>query len=497
MRGRLEYAACFIVGFAVLALELLALRILAPRFGASSYVTGIVINVILVALALGYALGGRLADTHKSTAPAYLVILMCAVYLAGVFVSYTWLLAAVPPSSVKAGATVMVLLLFFVPTLLLAIVPPYFTGVMAPEHAVGRTAGRIYALSTLGSVCGGLFATFLSIPAFGSRNTFRIVIALLLGIAVAGLMKRTLKAFAGLLVLLCLASPAGYADGRVLYRGESEYNIITIVRADDRLYLKLNDSFGYHSESLDAATMLTGDYYDYFLLAPAVTDAKDTLILGNGAGTSMRQIGHFFRTRIDGVEIDPKLTELGRAYFGLKPSRKMRIFHEDARTFLNRNRRTYDVIVIDVYAGGPYVPFHVSTVEFYREVRRSLAPGGVVAVNVPFYALGTELADYFLSTIAVVFPEGTYRSGCVAYGFAAPVDAGVLRARLDRDALTPALKSLGQAIVARLDKVQASTRVLSDDHAPIETLTARLLDTPRTNYPDCTVPPLAVTAGER
>ena len=317
---------------------------LAPHFGTSSYVTGIIINGILLALAVGYLLGGAIADRRRSASFPFFAILGSAVYLGAMYTVYPAVLAELGRLPVIAGASVSVGLLFFTPMALLAFVPPYFIRILAGESEVGVTAGRIYAVSTLGSIGGGLSATFWLLPELGTRLTFLSAIAVLLVISVLGLTRahRLSPLALGLLPLLLL-SPGATSPG-ALYTAESIYNVIRVTEEDGRSYLKLNEDLGYHSMTPDSRTGLTGDYYDLFLFTHLLVDARETLVLGNGAGTTMTQIHGFFETRIDGVEIDRALTEVGRTFFGLPADDRIELHESDARAYLLHSDRRYDVV---------------------------------------------------------------------------------------------------------------------------------------------------------
>ena len=444
----------------------------------SSYVTGIIINIILLGLAVGYVLGGYVADRHHSWKLPYIVISLSALYLLVAFLLYTPLLESFSFRSVIIGSTLTLTLMFFIPMVFLAFIPPYLIRLIATREAVGRTAGNIYALSTLGSIAGGIMTTFVFIPYFGSRISFLITIFLLFTIATLGLIKFVSARIFLLLLLVPVYFLPDLKTGNYLYRGESEYNVITLSDNEGRLYLRLNDDFGHHSQSLDPKTMLSHDYYDYLLLPQMLLEAKTTLILGNGAGTSMKQTGHFFDTEIDAVEIDSKLTELGKIYFGLKLSDRMKIFHEDARTFMNRNNKKYDVILVDVYGGGPYVPFHVATEQFFNLVRSALTENGVAAVNIPFFSLDQELGQYYLNTIENVFPQTSFISGCVVYVFNSEMSLKKLYATLNNKNFSPELTELADKVVAHLKKISGTdlNRKLTDNYAPIEKMTFELLN---------------------
>lgn len=470
------YITCFVAGFAVLLIELSSFRLLAPYFGTSSYVTGIVINSILLALAVGYVAGGRAADYYLSSNLPYTVLIGSGVYLSCVYAGYPLLLDALSGTSPIGGTTFAMASMLFAPTALLGFVTPYYVRILSVQRLVGRTAGGVYAISTIGSIFGGISATFILIPSLGTRHTVLVAIILLLTVGAIGLVRKDRWSMLPVMTAVALLSVAKMPSSRDLFRQDSEYNVIRVMVDGDHKILRLNDNFGHHSQTLDSDTGLTDDYYDGFLLAQMLTNAKNTLILGNGAGTSMMQTARFFSTRLDGVEIDPKLTDIGRTFFGLQVSEQMRIIHEDARAFVNRNQLKYDVVYVDVYTGSAHVPFHLATREFYRRIRDSLSPDGVVAVNIPFYSLDSALGDLYLATIASVFTD-TYISGCVAYAFTSSMPTDRLWAKLESGTLPRILTELRNDIVSRLRKVTADVAqgVFTDDDAPVEMMTVELL----------------------
>jgi hypothetical protein len=275
-----------------------------------------------------------------------------------------------------------------------------------------------------------------------------------------------------LLLLLFISFTFVTADtSDFLYWPESEYNIIMVKVDQNERYLSLNKRFGHQSKSLNPETKLSGDYYDLFLVTQLFTDANTTLILGNGAGTSMMQVRHFFNARVDGVEIDPVLTDVGKDYFGLVLDDRTRIFHEDARTYLIKNTHKYDVIYIDIFAGSPYVPFHVTTLEFYRLVKASLSENGVVAINLPRYAGGTQLGEYLLNTIATVFPN-SFLSFHVLYAFNNPRNLEKLNASLNTNDIPPDLAPVASIALKNMQKVTRTSpeKIFTDNYAPVESM---------------------------
>lgn len=325
------YFTCFVTGLSILVLELTAFRLLAPFFGTSSYVVGAIINTILLALAVGYLVGGYTVDRYKSMRLPYLVVLACALYLTPIYLFYPQLLRILADYSVIAGAFLAIVVMFFIPMVLLALVPPYLIKLLLVKGKVGAASGLIFSISTLGSIIGGLFTTFLFIPYLGSQLTMLSTLVILYLLATVGLLiyrSRTVLLSTAVILPLLLSPDAKPA--KAIYYGESEYNVIMVAKAYDRHLLLLNDNLGLQSVSLNPDTQLAEHFYTDFFLLPYLLD-KDierTLILGNAAGTNMTSIAHYFPGQVDGIEIDPVITRLGERYFDLDLSDpQIRVIH--------------------------------------------------------------------------------------------------------------------------------------------------------------------------
>ena len=170
----------------------------------------------------------------------------------------------------------------------------------------------------------------------------------------------------------------------MLYETESPYQYISVVRLDDGArVLELNEGVAYHS-MWRRDSVLTGQYWDVFLLLPPLLgrEPRELLVIGNAGGTISRAYGRFYPSvSIDGVELDSKVTAAGRRFLGLGDNPRLRVITADGRPFLQRSRKRYDLIVVDAYR-QPYVPFYLATREFFTLAREHLEPGGMLAVNV-------------------------------------------------------------------------------------------------------------------
>ncbi|HZN90615.1 MAG TPA: fused MFS/spermidine synthase [Thermoleophilaceae bacterium] len=489
----------FVVGTGSLGAEIAAVRLLAPYFGASTVVWANTIGIVLVALSIGYWLGGRMADRNPQMRSLCLLALTAAGLLALVpFAADPMLDLAVDAlDEISAGAflgsLVGVLVLVAIPVLLLGAVSPYAIrlAVSSVEEA-GTVAGRLYALSTAGSLVGTLLSALLFIPLVGTRRTFLIFALAIALIAVAGLrpVKRWALAPAAIAALIALPVGTLKADtegsGRVIHETDTEYQYARVIEYDDGTRtLELNEGQAQHSiceaecdpgpgGPRDPRSVLTGDVWDGHLVLPfAARDEppRRVAILGNAAGTTSRAYEEFFPgTRVDGVEIDPELSEIGREYFDMNNPR-LHLYHEDARPFLRRIDANYDVISVDAYR-QPYIPFYLTTVEFFETVRDRLAPGGVLIVNAGHPEGQDELEKVLTATIGEVFPhvvrDPIEDTNTLIVASERPLSAERLRDAVPD--LTPELRGTALQAARRLEPRLRGGAVYTDDKAPVEWL---------------------------
>ena len=476
----------FVVGTGSLGAEIAAVRLLAPYFGASTVVWANTIGVVLVALAVGYWLGGRLGDRHPHMRGLCLLALAAAALLAAVpFAADPLLGVAVDAlDEISAGAffgsLLAVLVLVAVPVLLLGAVSPYAIRLAVSKvEEAGTVAGRLYALSTAGSLAGTLLSALLLIPLVGTRRTFLIFALAISIVAVAGLRPVRRYALAPAAIVVLIALPVGTlkakaGDGRVVHERETEYQYVRVIERDDgSRALELNEGQATHS-LYRPGTVLTGDVWDGHLVLPFAGRAevpRRVAILGNAAGTTSRAYEEFFpSTRVDGVEIDEDLSEIGRRWFDMDNPR-LRLFHEDARPFLRRIDTRYDVISVDAYR-QPYIPFYLATKEFFELARDRLARGGVVIVNAGHPEGQDDLEKVLTATLSEVFPhvlrDPIEPTNTLIVASEAPLSA----ARLERavPTLPPELRATARAAAARLGPPLAGGRVYTDDRAPVEWL---------------------------
>jgi spermidine synthase len=473
----------FVVGAASLGGEIAAARLLAPWFGDSTLIWANTIATVLLALSAGYWLGGRLADRQPSVARLSAIVLAAAGLFALVpFVAGPFLRTSVEAfDSFSAGAFVgsliAVLVLIALPMLLLGTVAPYAIrlAVVRVEEA-GAVAGRLYAISTLGSLTGVFLSALVLIPFLGTRRTFLGFALALALVAVVSLQRRWALAPAAVAALIAI--PVGTVkatgDGRVIWEQETPYQYARVVEAPDgERRLELNEGQAVHSVYAPG-TWLTGDYWDEFLVLPLAARAeppRSVAIVGNAAGTTARAYARYFpQTRVDGVEIDGALSEVGRELFDLRGPR-LHLHTDDGRTFLRASERRYDAIFVDAYR-QPYVPFHLATREFFQLARERLTLGGVVLVNVGHPERSDDLEQMLTATIGDVFAhvvrDPSQDTNTVLLATDASASADRLWAAMPR--LPRELRPVAADAAERLAAGLVGGRVFTDDRAPVEWL---------------------------
>lgn len=434
----------FSTGAVTLGMELSAARLLEPAFGNNQIVWAVLIGLILLYLAVGGWLGGRLADRYPHLPYLVGVATVAAISIALIpfFSSAVLRMAATGIEDFEvallAGSLIAVLLLFSVPGILLGTVSPWAVRLaVADVETTGQVAGRLYAIATAGSILGTFLPVLLLIPAFGTRWTF-FILALALA-AILTLITITTRARwiplvgLALIVLLALVGGAGKdvrsswdsgATGELIYEDESRYNYISVRKWGSEHHLKLNDGVGIHSV-YHPDMLLSQGIWDYFLLAPFFQHEANTsetihpqsispqnirpqnaLLIGLAAGTVSELITDIYGPiPITGVELDPQIIAVGRQYFAMNQP-NLTAVAADGRHWLAQQPADakWEMVAIDAYR-PPYIPFHLTTVEFFALVRDHMHENGVLAINVGRTDRNFALVDSLVATLGVVFPS--------------------------------------------------------------------------------------------
>ncbi len=496
MTARLDgRGTVFGAGLVSLGLELSAGRLLAPTFGTSELVWSAIIGLILLYLAVGYAVGGRWADRSPHALTLYLLLVGAGVsialvpLLAGPVLHWAAGGMAAWNLGLVVGPFAVVLLLFALPVTLLACVSPFVIRLSVEDVArSGAAAGRVTAWGTLGSFVGALLPNLVLIPSVGTRRTFLLLALLTLAMGLGGLWRVSRRWFWRLIWVLLLPlglwlrpAQAVKPTAGLLYETESSYNYIQVVETSDGTReLLLNEGQGIHSV-YRPDTVLTGGPWDGFLLAPYFSemrpDASRWLIVGLAAGTVARQVTEVYGPRpIVGVEIDPAIVAVGRQYFAMTEP-NLAVVVADGRTYLARSSRQFDVVVVDAYR-LPYIPWHLTTVEFFQEVRAHLSDQGVVAINVGYVPGDWRLVAALAATLRQVYSSvwmmpvpGTFNVLLLAS--VRPTTVPEIRHRVEMVA-DKRVSRVSRRMLPGMRLAPYGGMVFRDDLAPVEQLTDRL-----------------------
>ena len=481
------YQLVFLAGIGTMATEMSASRLLAPFYGSSTVVWANIIGLILVGLSVGYVLGGRLADRRPEPRVLGLVVIFAAVLIGIIpFVAAPILrITAEGLERVSAGAVVGSFfgsaLLFVPPVVLLGMVSPFAVRLAISRlDEGGRTVGKLYALSTIGSLLGTFLPVLVFIPLVGTQRTMLGTAALIAGSGALLLGVRYLIPAVVLAGMIVLHPGAVKQRDGLLYEKESLYQFVQVVSVDDARYLYLNEGFAVHS-IWRPDHVLTGGEWDMFLTTPPLVGRPVTrvAVLGNAAGTTARAMGVYYpQAVIDGVEIDPEVSRTGAALLGLTDNPNLRVVTADARPYLETlpPETLYDIIMIDAYR-QPYVPFYLATREFFRLVSERLAPDGVIAMNVSTVPGDDGLARAIAGTLAAEFPQvltwQALRYNQLVLGLKRPLSPDELRTRL-ADAPGDLLPLTG-LLAASAVTADAASSPWTDDLCPVEWITDQMI----------------------
>jgi spermidine synthase len=521
--------AVFVAGAVLLGVEIAASRVLAPFFGNSLFVWGALIGVVLTGLAVGYWAGGALADRLPSP------LLMLGALAAGAAAVLAIPLIDDPVLEAvvrwdpgpRADPLVAAVLLFGLPSVVLATATPIAVRLVTRSVAtLGRSAGRLFAVSTAGSIAGTFATAFWLVPELGTDQLLAFAAAALFAAATLfALVHRlvvpsaaALAAVAGAAVAAVSLAPAsgGTLSGaaarnwspvyrlqrdrstaeqldsrglRVRLRKDSRYHRITVADDEDSRYLRFDNSFQ-SGMFLKNPFRTRFRYTDFFDLGLAYDPSvRDVLFVGLGGGSAPKRFWRDLRdVRIQVAEFDPAVVDAARRFFSLPRDPRLRVSVEDGRRYLVRHDERWDMIAIDAFYADA-VPFHLTTREFLELVRSRLRPGGVVVTNVIGAIGGSEskLFRSFYRTYRSVFPtvvvhpvrdpgdtsDETVRNLIlVATEAAAPPRAFLekrWRARRERNPLLPDLTRAIQDRYAREIPFE-DVPVLTDDYAPTDAL---------------------------
>lgn len=418
------FLTVFMTGAAVMVIELLGTRMIAPFYGTSLTVWSALISVTMIALALGYFIGGRWADSAKRGSLSLIIALagLCTLLI-------PWLtrpvLLATDPLGLRGGAFTSALLLFSPSLTLLGMASPFAIKLATSRlEGIGNSAGSIYAVSTVGSVIGTLALGFFLFPMVGSRTILMSLgLALFLLSLLVAYYEKKLTSPAGpatltltvIIIGLCLLPKivgAGHSYNsdkqfNILSERESLYGWVRVIEQPTRdLRFLTADASMIGAASISTGKSLLG-YQKIVGLLPALTPKKMTraLIIGLGAGHMANVLHDQYGIESDTLEIDPAVATAATDYFGYKATGRAIV--GDARYEIRHLTGPYDLIIHDCFTGGSE-PAHLLTVETITELKRLLSEQGILALN--FVAFANERSPALTSvskTLSQVFPQQT------------------------------------------------------------------------------------------
>ncbi|MBI4375596.1 MAG: fused MFS/spermidine synthase [Elusimicrobia bacterium] len=480
--------AVFLSGACTLVLEIVGTRVISPYYGSSLYCWSAIITATLVALALGYYLGGRWADRNPEPTIFALACAGAGLAIVTIPLARSWLLPATASLGVRAGSLAAALALMGPALVFLGTLTPIAVRLRTDLLAnVGSRAGRIYALSTLGSVIGAMAAGFWLIPNFPiSKILYGCSMLMLALSAVCLAFSRSGWAWAGTAAAVCVAfygwRPQDSRRTNILLSRESPYGQIKVMDFNRHRYLLVNGT----TQSLASLDTLESES-EYAramewaaLLRPG---AERALVIGVGAGLLPMALERNYPLSVDSVDIDPEIIEVARTYFGFSPKRGAATV-EDGRTFLSRcaaQGRRYDLIFLDAFATES-PPYHLFTLESFQVMRQALEPDGILAVNLVSLVHGKGGRPWrsAYKTLQAAFPGVRAFMASDAYEGLANIvflaSAGPLHDEKAHSRLRPSIKADVLSMLSRELKVSGPEAqreaLLSDEHAPIEFLLA-------------------------
>jgi len=412
----------FLCGAAVMVLEMVGARIVAPYFGSSIVVWTALIGTVLASLSLGYWWGGRIADRNPSLTTLGRIILFSGLCTGLVAVAKSMILDiwGLDSTPIYVAATVINLVLFAPASVLLGMISPYAVRLkMVAVDQAGSTAGSLYALSTLGSIAGTFFAGFFLIAVMGSTAILILVAVVLILLSLCTSMADRNTKIAALLLVAILGLGlhfyAGYLESEGFFDIDTHYSRVFVYRSEEpetgraTQAMATTPRYTQSAMYLDEPSALALKYTRFYRTAWSFKpSARRFLVLGGGGYSFPKYaLAEYPDMQIVVVELDPGVTGLARRFFALEDHPRMKIFHEDARTYVNRCRDTHDVILGDVFNSQYSVPFHLTTVETVRKLHAMLADDGVVIMNTIAAIEGPKgrflRAEYL--TYAAVFPH--------------------------------------------------------------------------------------------
>ncbi len=485
--------AVAVSGAALMSVEITTGRLLAPSFGDSLYVWGSLIGTLLLALSLGYWLGGHVADKHPARELLPLLLGLLGVSIMAIpLLNNTAIAASEHVPLLLAPLLATFILIFFASVIAGTISPCALKAESRKHEDLGKVSGALYAWATIGSVLGTFLTTFVLIRimpvtaiyfAFGALVTLTAIP--LLRTARTAILASVIVAVGVLLAAASVASSTAFAHATSGTEGTPIPGPVSVTLESPYGPIKVWDSNGLRALSIAGGQMsqmnvsnpsqdLPGwNYAEVMEIAfTAVTPQPTVLEIGLGAGTLARRCTEEHDCTIDVVDINPGVIDVAARYFGTVETNKRSITEADGREFLKKSRKTYDAILLDVMHHDKFgyrIPFHLTTREFFTLADEHVTKEGVVVMNI---VTGAE-SMFFRSAVATVqsvFPNVVaYGTECcqviVASRSSATIERYTQLAKEERrpiQRMKEATRIVPLPLTPRGDEI-----VLTDEYAPI------------------------------
>lgn len=432
----------FLTGAVTLSLEVLASRIMTPYFGVSLYIWSGILSITLVFLAIGYQLGGKASQIWSRDTVEYAFLgapLVSAIFITLSTLLYPMLFPWLSQMNLIAGSFIGASLILALPLIALSAMNPLLISLQAREQDAGAGdggAGRVFFISTMGSVTGVLATAFLFIP---NVTNFRATLLLCTGLALATLYfvwraahidggrKQRLFIVAALAITLSLLPLVGkdkylgflaaenFASPTSIdrsYKILAEYTsmfgnlkVVEAINADgtgDAEKQLIHDGLVQNRTRLDNSSL--SEYTDVLeqLVQLYKPQATDILVLGLGAGIVPGKLASVGK-KLSVVEINAVTLAAAVEHFGFQAD-KVSMYIEDARTYARGCSSQFDALVVDLFLGDN-VPDYLTTKEFFGNLRSCLRPDGVLVMNAFFDSENAVPNGRLLATIATAFPD--------------------------------------------------------------------------------------------
>ncbi|MBN1257004.1 MAG: fused MFS/spermidine synthase [Planctomycetes bacterium] len=510
----------FLCGATLMSMEMAGVRILNVYFGSVIQVWGAIIGVFLGALSLGYFIGGILADRWPRFNVLGLIIFIASLFvfliplIADPFCEY---LQDLRGMDLRLQALLGSITLYFIPSVAMGMVSPFAVRLAARGMGdIGRVAGRLYALSTMGSIFGTFLAAFVLVEFMGNRAIILSLGVVLLFCAILSLNTAGGRVKAGVVGLLLMAGSMlgsqlpdtiklGGAEYKRIEEFDSVYHHMRILegpsRYPDRDNLdarmltfnrQIQGGIEITGPERDEKIFTTTGYTEMLHLGIPFRDVvpERVLVIGCGAGTGPMTLHQDYPgiKRIDVVDIDPAVFSVARKYFRFpenSPGGVITSNLQDGRIFIRQaEEKSYDYVIVDAYSAGGQIPFHLITREFMEEVKRILTPEGVMVLNIISSVSGkhSRLYQAVVKTLRPVYGEGVHvfpRSYRIEYpsniiivctGNGRKIGRGELEYRCQGDLVKRDI--LLRYVLTMLEEVEEAedAPMLTDDFCPVDSM---------------------------